>query len=33
METVPRYNKLMWPTLKAIKALGGSASNAEIVQK
>ena len=33
METVPTYNKLMWPTLKAIKALGGSASNAEIVQK
>ena len=33
METVPRYNELMWPTLKAIKALGGSASNAEIVQK
>ena len=33
METVPKFDKLMWPTLKAIKALGGSASNAEIVQK
>ena len=30
---VPQYNKLMWPTLKAIKLLGGSGSNAEIVKK
>lgn len=33
MEEVPKYNELIWPTLKAIKALGGSGSNDEIVQK
>lgn len=33
MKTIPKYNKLMWPTLKALKTLGGSASNTEIVQK
>lgn len=33
MNDVPKFNELMWPTLKAIKALGGSASNEEIVQK
>ena len=32
MCTVPKINELMWPTLKAIKILGGSASNKEIVQ-
>lgn len=30
---VPKYNELMWPTLIAIKLLGGSGSNAEIVKK
>ena len=33
MGTVPTHIKLIWPTLEAIKVLGGSASNAEIVQK
>ncbi|MDX2470878.1 MAG: restriction endonuclease [SAR324 cluster bacterium] len=33
MRSVPQYDKLMWPTLKAIKLLGGSGSNAEIVQE
>ena len=30
---VPTYEQLMWPTLKALKALGGSASNEEILDK
>jgi len=30
---VPTHDKLMWPTLKAIEALGGSATNAEILTK
>ena len=33
MGIVPKFNELIWPTLKAIKVLGGSASNVEIVQK
>jgi restriction system protein len=33
MSLVPKYNELMWPTLQAVKELGGSASNSEIVQK
>ena len=33
MGPVPKFNELIWPTLKAIKALGGSASNKEILQK
>jgi restriction system protein len=30
---VPTYDKLMWPALKAIKALGGSATNDELLEK
>lgn len=30
---VPTYDKLMWPVLKAIKALGGSATNDELLEK
>jgi restriction system protein len=30
---VPTYDKLMWPTLLAIKALGGSATNDELLEK
>ena len=30
---VPTYDKLMWPALKAIKALGGSATNDELLDK
>ena len=33
MKDVPQYHELMWPTLNAIKELGGSASNKEIVKK
>jgi restriction system protein len=29
---IPSYDKLMWPTLEAIRRLGGSARNEEIVQ-
>jgi len=31
--STPKYNELMWPTLKAIKALGGSATNREIADR
>lgn len=30
---VPSYDQLLWPTLKALKALGGSGSNEEIYDK
>ena len=30
---IPSHFQLLWPTLKAIKALGGSGSNSEIVEK
>lgn len=30
---VPSYDELMWPTLKALKAMGGSASNDELLAK
>jgi restriction system protein len=30
---VPKYNELMFPCLKALKALGGSATNEEILDK
>lgn len=33
LEDVPQHTQLMWPTLKAIKALGGSANNSEILSK
>jgi restriction system protein len=29
----PTYDQLMWPTLKALKALGGSASIQELLDK
>lgn len=32
-ENFPKYDELMWPTLKALKALGGSGSNEEIYDK
>lgn len=31
--TVPPYDELLWPTLKALKAMGGSASNDELMAK
>ena len=33
MATVPIPDKLLWPTMLAIKALGGSASNEELLDK
>lgn len=30
---VPSYDKMLWPTLRALKALGGSGSNEEIFDK
>ena len=30
---VPPYDELMWPALKALKAMGGSASNEELLAK
>ena len=33
MATVPTPDKLLWPTMKALKALGGSASNEELLDK
>src|SRR5436305_4756106 len=30
---VPAFNDLLWPTLKALKAMGGSASNDELLAK
>ena len=31
--SVPSYDELLWPTLKALKAMGGSASNEELLAK
>lgn len=31
--SVPTYDELLWPTLKALKAMGGSASNEELLAK
>ena len=33
MTTVPKFNDLMWPTIKALKDLGGSGTNSEIIDK
>jgi Mrr restriction endonuclease-like protein len=33
MLAVPTYDKLMWPTLRALKAMGGSATNEELLSK
>ncbi len=30
---VPTFDELMWPVLKALKAMGGSASNEELLAK
>src|ERR1035441_7155301 len=30
---VPTYDKLLWPVLEAVKALGGSATNDELLDK
>jgi restriction system protein len=30
---VPTYDRLMWPTLKALRAMGGSATNEELLSK
>jgi restriction system protein len=30
---VPTYDELMWPALEALKAMGGSASNEELLTK
>ena len=32
-QDVPTFDKLMWPTLKALKAIGGSGTNSEILEK
>jgi restriction system protein len=29
----PKFHQLMWPTLEVLKSLGGSATNAEIIEK
>src|SRR3954471_17506024 len=31
--TVPIFDALLWPTLKALRAMGGSASNDELLAK
>jgi restriction system protein len=33
MVSVPTYDELMWPTLRALKAIGGSATNEELLNK
>lgn len=33
MATVPTFDELMWPTLRALKAMGGSGTNEELVAK
>ncbi len=30
---VPTFDQLMWPTLKALKNMGGSGTNSEILEK
>jgi restriction system protein len=32
-EKVPTYDELLWPTMRALKALGGSGSNEELLNK
>ena len=31
--SVPTFDELLWPTLKALRAMGGSASNDELLAK
>ncbi len=33
MDSVPSYDELMWPTLRALKAMGGSGTNEELLNK
>jgi restriction system protein len=33
MDRVPTFDELLWPTIKALKALGGSGSNEELLNK
>jgi restriction system protein len=33
MATVPTFDELMWPTLGALKAMGGSGTNEELLAK
>jgi restriction system protein len=33
MTTVPTFDELMWPALKALKAMGGSGTNEELLNK
>jgi restriction system protein len=33
MISVPSFDELMWPTLRALKAMGGSATNEELLNK
>lgn len=33
MSSVPTFDALMWPTLRALKAMGGSATNEELLAK
>jgi restriction system protein len=33
MNTLPTFDELLWPTLKALKAMGGSGANEELLNK
>ena len=33
MDDVPAFHELMWPTITALKSLGGSATNEELLAK
>src|ERR1700730_9069168 len=33
MASVPTFDELMWPTLQALKAMGGSGTNEELLSK
>lgn len=33
MVTIPTFDELMWPALKALKAMGGSGANEEVLNK
>ena len=33
MPSVPTFDELLWPTLRALKAMGGSGSNEELLSK
>lgn len=33
MNTLPTFDELLWPALKALKAMGGSGTNEELLNK